>query len=75
MDLLRRKIIYSCKVNPIPIIWDAIDKFESLAKKYGTKYLLIFKIRKEGIIHKNDGENDDDDASIAVFDDEYEEVY
>ena len=62
MGLLKGKIISCCKVIPIPITQEFIDRYESLSDKDIIKSLLKFKYSKEGTIYKDDDENDDDNG-------------
>ena len=57
MNLLTGYMISHCKVIPIPITQEVIDRVESQAKKYGIKSPLNFKDRKEGTICEHNDEN------------------
>ena len=72
MDVLTGKIINHHKVNIIKITQEVIDIVETLSKKDVIKSPLKSKDRKEGTIHEYDGENDDNNNSIAGLDDKDE---
>ena len=72
MNLLTGKMISRCNVIPITITQEVIDRVESQANKYGIKSPLKLKYCKEVTIREYDNEHDDDDASIARVDYEYE---
>ena len=71
-SLITVKMIYCCKVTLIPITQEVIDIVETLSKKDVIKSPLKSKDRKEGTIHEYDGENDDNNNSIAGLDDKDE---
>ena len=76
INLLTGNIISFCRVIPIPITQEGIDRVESLSKKYGIQYLLKLKVRKEVTISKDDDdENDNGNGSMAGVDSESEEEY
>ena len=64
-NLLTRKIISPCKVTPIQITQEVIDRAETFAKKCVIKSPLKFKDYKERTTHDDDDENDDGDVSIT----------
>ena len=67
--------IYRCKVIPIPITQQVIDRVEYPSKEDGIKSLLKFKDNKEETFIKDDDENDDNDASIKGVDNGDEKEY
>ena len=74
MNLLTVRVIFCCKVNPLPITQEVINWVEDIANKYGIEYLLKFQNCKEGTVCEDYDENDDNNGSIVrVYDDNEEE--
>ena len=73
MKKLTVNIISCCEVISITITQEFIERVESLSKKYGIKYPLKFKYRKEGTIREVDDEHYDEKISIPGVSDDDEE--
>ena len=72
INRLTGEVTSCCKVTPIPINQEVINRVETIFNKYGIKYPLKFKDCKEGTICEDGDENDDADGSITGVNNEDE---